>query len=350
MPVLISDLWIPAEWVNALHERQATFPSLFNSGVAARGELFDGFAAGPGNTVNIPFFKDITDQADEVQVENTAPATDNGQPSGLMVATQLNRVSKNSSGAMAAQMSGSNPTAAIVSAIAERRLKQRQTTLISILRGAFGTGAQALNAAAPLSANRLGGVTAEPFSETGVGAPAGDFMSPTLFVNSCTLLGELADGLKQGCFLVHPNIRAALQILDSLNFKTLQKPSDLPFDLETYRDVPMFVSNNLVRAGGVNGFVYDSYIISKGTVAYGEKPQQGDTIDVASLAYFQDKANNNEIIYDRTRSILHLDGMKWVGTPAGQSPSNAELGTVGNWNLVYQTASRVGAVAMRTNG
>ena len=36
-------------------------------------------------------------------------------------------------------------------------------------------------------------------------------------------------------------------------------------------------------------------------MAYGEKPQAGDGIDVASLQYDPAKSLNNEIIYDRTR-------------------------------------------------
>jgi len=45
-----------------------------------------------------------------------------------------------------------------------------------------------------------------------------------------------------------------------------------------------------------------------------------------------------------------LGGTKWVGTPAGQSATNAELQDVDNWELVYQSANRCGAVMIRTNG
>jgi hypothetical protein len=85
-------------------------------------------------------------------------------------------------------------------------------------------------------------------------------------------------------------------------------------------------------------------------IGYGEKAQQGDTIEVASLQYWRDPDKNNAFIYDRTRCIVHINGMKWVGAPAGQSATNAELATVGNWNLVFQSASRTGIVCMRTNG
>jgi hypothetical protein len=347
--VLISDLWVPAVWVKNMSERQATFPGLFNSGVVTRTPELDLIASGPGTSVNIPFFKDITDQSDEIQVENTAPTVDNGQPSGLMVAVPLNRVTKNSAGALAAQVSGASPdpVGQIISALTARRLKQRQTTLVNVVRGAFGSGAP--NSAAPLSANRYGGTTSEIFLEAGAAPAAGQLISPTVFINTKALLGELQDDLQNGgAFWCHPNIKAALEVADALNFKT-GVPSALG-PITTYRGIPIFTSQALVRAGSTSGFVYDSYIVAPGVIGYGEKAQQGDTIEVASLQYWRDPDKNNSFIYDRTRFVLHINGMKWVGAPAGQSATNAELATVGNWNLVFQSAARTGIVCMRTNG
>lgn len=348
MPVLISDLWTPDIWIPEMKEKQATFPSLFNAGVISRSAEMDAIATGAGTSVNIPFFKDITDQDDEIQVENTGPTTDNGQPSGKMVGVPLNRVTKNSVTALSGQVSGADPLGSIIGQLVERRLKQRQKTLVATMRGAFGT-AGAKNAAASLSAVRIGGTTAEVFDESGDDATSDQLFSPDLFIDMKYLLGELANDLAQGLLLCHPNIKARLEKLDKDGFKE-GRPSQLPFDITTYRGVPIFTSESLVRAGTTNGYVYDTYILARGVVGYGEKAQAGDVIDVASLQYDQNKDLNNEYIYDRTRFILHLNGMKWVGTPAGQSATNAELQTATNWNLVYQTANRVGAVAVRTNG
>ena len=96
MPTTIGQLWIPSIWVPAMSERQATFPALFNSGVVARADLFDKLASGPGTSVNVPFLNDITDQDDELQVENTAPTTDNTQPGAVQVFPLLNKVKQNS--------------------------------------------------------------------------------------------------------------------------------------------------------------------------------------------------------------------------------------------------------------
>jgi hypothetical protein len=345
----ISDLWTPAIWIAAMRERQATYPALFNSGIVSRADLFDAIASGAGTSANVPFLKDITDQADEIQVENTAPTVVNGQTGDVQVFPLLNRVTKNAVTALSAQVSGADPMGAIIDQLVMRRLKQRQTTLIAMLRGLFAS-AGAANAAASLSATRLGGTTAEPFTEVGANATSDQLIDPDKFIDVKALMGELGDELRNGCFLCHPNVKARLEKLDALNFKTTIMPSELPWSISTYRDIPIFTSTALARAGTTNGFVYDSYLITKGIVGYGEKPQQGDTTDTASLQYFRDRDLNNELVWDRTRLLLGINGTKWIGTPGGQSATNAELQTAANWSLVFQTANRVGATCIRTNG
>ena len=331
-----------------MKEKQATFPSLFTSGIRTQSDLLDTIASGAGVSANIPFFKDITDQSDEVQVENTGPTTDNGQPSGKMVAPILNRVTKNSATALASAVSGADPLGSIINQLLARRGKQRNTTLVSILRGLFGTG----GAAGPNSALKNNLYTSggsEIFIETTAGLSSSNLVSPSVFIYAKALMGELADDLASGVFFCHPNVKAALEALDSLNFKT-GKPSDLPYDITTYRGVPIITSSLLVRAGTTSGFVYDSYLIGAGVVGYGEKSQAGDVVDVASLQYWRDPDKNNELIYDRTRFMMHIEGTKWIGAPAGQSASNSELATIANWNLAWQTSNRIPAVAFRTNG
>src|SRR6185436_3147035 len=143
----ISNLWTPAIWLKGMRERQNTFPSILNSGVAVSNEIFDNIASGAGVSANIPFFLDISNQSDAIQVEDTAP-TIQGVTSGLQVAPILNRETNNRVTALAAQVSGSDPVGEFVNVLAMRRLKQRNATLIALLRGAFaGLGASGATAA-----------------------------------------------------------------------------------------------------------------------------------------------------------------------------------------------------------
>jgi hypothetical protein len=341
MPTTISDLWIPDIWLQTMREKQATFPVLLNSGVVVDNPKAAELASGPGEVATIPFFKDITDQDDEIQVENAEPAVDNKITSGLMKAVACNRVCKSSATAFSAQLSGEDPVGEISAQMVQRRLKQRQKTLLAMIRGAFGS-AGASGVAAPLQAVRV-----DAFDESGNDATAEQLMGVELFINAKSLMGELADDLMDGALWIHPTVLAALELADETSF---DKASRGPWTIRTYRGIPIYVSESLVRAGATSGYVYETYLLAKGIVARGEKPQKTDVVDVAALQMEKKFGLNNEIIYDRTRFVLHLNGMKWVGTPAAESPSNAELGTIANWNLVLATPNRVGAVCIRTNG
>ena len=341
MSTTISDLWIPDVWLATMREKQATFPSLWNSGVVVDNPKAAELASGPGEVASIPFFRDITDQDDELQVENQEPAVDNKITAGLMKATACNRVTKNSATAFSAQLSGEDPVGEIVAQMVRRRHKQRQKTLLAMVRGAFGS-AGVSGVAAPLKNIRM-----DAFDESGDDATADQLMSIDLFIDSKGLMGELADDLSNGALWLHPTILGALEKADETSF---DKASRGPWTVRTYRGIPIYVSESLVRAGGTNGYVYDTYLLARGIVARGEKPQKTDVVDVAALQMERKFGLNNEIIYDRTRFVMHLNGMKWVGTPAGESATNAELGTIANWNLVLATANRVGAVCIRTNG
>jgi hypothetical protein len=324
-----------------MREKQATFPSLLNSGVVVDNPKATELASGPGEVATIPFFRDITDQDDELQLENAEPTIDNKITAGQMRAIACNRVCKSSATAFSAQLSGEDPVGEIVAQMVQRRLKQRQKTLLAMVRGSFGS-AGINGVAAPLKAVRV-----DAFDESGNDATADHLMGIELFINAKSLMGELADDLMNGALWMHPTILAALELADETSFN---KVSHGPWTIRTYRGIPIYTSEALVRAGTTNGFVYDTYLLARGIVAKGEKPQKTDVVDVAALQMERKFGLNNEIIYDRTRFVFHLNGMKWVGTPAAESPTNAELGTIANWNLVLATATRVGAVCIRTNG
>src|SRR5436190_2610231 len=123
----IAQLWTPDIWIQGMREKQATFPSVLNSGVAVSNAIFDGIASGPGIAANVPFFSDITDQADAIQVEDTEPSIQ-GLTTGLQVAPILNRVANNRVTALAAQVSGTRPVDEFVNVLTARRLKQRNAT------------------------------------------------------------------------------------------------------------------------------------------------------------------------------------------------------------------------------
>lgn len=340
----IANLFIPQIWLQAIGERQATFPSLASSGIIAPDARLDALATGGGLTATVPMFRDITDQDEANQVESTGPAIDNITTAN-QVCPILNRVKAWGSSSFAGQLSGTDPIGAITAQIAQNRLKRRQKVILALLRGAFN-GLGASGAAAALSAVRR-----DIFIETGNSATSVNLISTNEFINAKALMGELSDGLMNGAIFCHSVIRAALEKIDAASFKNGVE-SGLPYKIETYRGIPLFTSDALVRAGTTNGFVYETYIISNGVIGFGNKPQSQVVGDMASFLMKEDEHTNDLTLYDRTRQVLHLNGMRWIGTPADTNggPTNAELATSTNWQLAFASANRVGAVLLRTNG
>ena len=345
----LATLWTPAVWIPEMAERQQTYPSLFNSPAVVRPDRLKELATGEGTAANMPFLKDITDQANEVQIEHTAPTTINGAPGDVCKFPILNRVTKNAWTAMAKNVSGADIMGHVFDTMGMRRLKQYQTTLIAMLRGLCGT-AGAANGAGVLSGTRYGGTVAEPFTENGANAANQYLITPDIFIRAKALMGELAATLKEGVLFLHPDIKAALEILDAASFKNGVQ-SGLPFTITTYREIPIFESEALRRAGTGNGFVYDTYLLAKGTIGFGAKDQVADQADMASLATFFDRDLNDDIIWDRVRIAMGIDGTAFDDSALGaSSATDAELQTVAKWALKYQSASRVGVVSIRTNG
>ena len=342
----ISDLWTPDIWIQGASEKARAFPSLINSPVVVRSPVLDAVASGAGITANIPFYKDVSDDLDEIQVQDTAPT--NGElTSGLQVVPILNRVKSYDVTALAGQVSGATPAPIdqIFQNIGFGRTKRFQRSVIQTLRGVFGGGDDANGSASCLTANRV-----EAFTEAGLGASTNEKMSPDLFITACALMGELDSMLEGGAIWTHPNVVAQLNILDKQSFKDGVE-SGLGFKVRTYRGIPIFTSRLLARAGTIDGFVYETFILSQGCIGFGMKAQSSQVGDVSSLILDETGiAKNNLTVFDRNRYCVHVNGTKWGGTPAGQSATEAELATIASWTLVYQSADRVGAALIRTNG
>jgi hypothetical protein len=330
----IADLWVPDVWIDAIVEKSNTFPSLLNSGVMVRSDLFNQIASGPGETATVPVWLDFTDQNDEVQVEDTGP-TAQKIATAKQTATILNRVTYNPATALSAAVSGEDPVGYITGRLAERRLKQRQKTLLKILDALFNVGG-------PLAT-----LSDKNFVEVVGNQTSAHMIDAAMIINATAALGERENDLVGGAMLVHPAILAALRVQDENNF---ERTSEGPFSITRYKGIPIYTSNALVRAGTTSGSVYRTYLCAANSFAYGEKPQLGDVIDVAALQFDVDKHKNNWGIYDRTRFLIHPNGTKFVGSPAGQSASDAELGTAASWQKVFQTNDRYGMVRIETNG
>lgn len=328
----IFDLWVPEVWSQTTTELAAKIPSIINSGVAIKSTLFDQLASGGGRQVEVPFFNEPI-PADEIQVEDSGP-TINALTSGQQTAPILNRVTSLGATALSGAVSDSDPIDQILTSVARRRLFQRQATLVSILQGIFGTA--------------LASMVLESFVEASGSVTTAHRINPKMVGEALNFLGELkSDAANDSVLIVHPDIELAMANADHIEY---HRNSEGRLTLKTYLGLPIFLSDALVRPGTTSGKVYTSYLLGRGSFAHGEKPQSDTVGDVASMVLDRDAHKNNVTLYDRTRFILHPAGLRWVGTPDGQSATNAELADESNWELAFADAKNCRLLAIRTNG
>jgi len=335
----ISDLWVPAIWTPAIFERTLKLPSIFNSRVVVRSPKLAELASGAGQTFNIPHWKDFSDQADAIQAQDTA-TTVTVMGSGKQIGVALNREWGNGIEALAAQHTGTTAEEALINvydAIGVRRLKSYQRALIYSLRGFCTTAAAAI----------VNNIAHEDTDDT---VDSANYIEGDVIIDAAKLLGEAKTELNGGVILMHSTVEGNLRKQDSNAF--VQASVDGGLLLPTYRGMQIVRSSALTRAGTGSPatVVYETYIMSPGSIAYAAKPQSNRIGDTAALIMEGDGSKNQQALYDYTRFAVHANGMKWTGTPSGESPTNAELATAGNWALAFQSAARCGFAQILTNG
>ncbi|MCC5840457.1 MAG: hypothetical protein JJT96_10045 [Opitutales bacterium] len=343
MSTTISNLWSPAKIVIGLPEMLTAYAGdFFGSGVISPDRTATEAASGGGDVAKIRLLRE-PDHADAIQIEDTAP-TVNGVSRSEWDAPILNCVNAIGQTALSGAVSETDPVFFAQTVINRLRQRNRLATLIGLLNAAFDDA---------LSAN-----SENSFVEVQTSVAGSHFIDTDRILAACARLGDNKAALSGGVMLVHTDIETALNKQDQIE---LVRSSEGRLILKAWKGLLVVTGADslLVRAGTGDpaSKVYQSFIFAPGSIAWGEKPQiaggreiAGTPESVASIILDGDAGKNNRVLYDRTRFVLQPRGLKWTGDPAGQSATNAELATPGNWALGAASANLVPIVRVQTNG
>ena len=300
----IADVIIPEIFNPYVVQRTMELSAIFSSGIAQRTAEFDRLASSGAKTINMPYWTDLTG-TDEVLSDSSALTPDNiGTKEDI--ATILRRGKAWGANDLAANLAGDDPMRVIGDLVAAYWARRYQATLISLLKGVF--------AAASMSGNKLD-----------ISVLTGDAakISAASFIDAVQLLGDAKDQLT--AVVMHSAVEAALAKQDLIDYV---QPSDASDRVPTYLNKRVIVDDSCPVATDV----YTTYIFGAGAIAYGE----GNPVGFVPTETDRDSLAGEDYLINRRTFILHPRGVKWVGTPAGSSPSNAELETGTNWTRVYE--------------
>lgn len=298
----IADVIVPEVFNPYVIERTAALSAFRQAGIIAAVEGLNVLGLKGGQTINMPFWQDLTG-ADEVLSDST-PLTVNKIDTELDVAVLLARGKAWGANDLAKAFSGDDPMGAIGELVAAYWARREQATLISTLKGVFG--------ATSMSGNKLD-ISALSGAAAVISGPA--------IVDAIYKLGDAAGGLTG--MAVHSATMAKFVKDGMIEFRVDAegKPT-----IPTYLGKDVIVDDSMPVVTGV----YTSYLFGAGAFGLGEGaapvPTETD----------RDSLQGDDILINRRHFVLHPRGVAFGGTPAGSSPTNAELETGASWTRVYE--------------
>ncbi|MGA0604872.1 major capsid protein [Phenylobacterium sp. VNQ135] len=302
---VLSDVIVPEVFNPYVIERTAELSAFWQSGIVGQ---VDGLTLGDGGQkVQMPFWQDL---AGEDQILTTGANLTVGNITAdkdvaVLNARALVYGAKDLVGALA----GDDPMDAIATLVADKWTRRFQTCLINTVNGAMGALAAESPAVNTLNISGLSGAAAVFDGEAFIDA-----------------LGQLGDA----------ETRLSAVAVHSATYRLMKKQGLIEFirEFDGAEQIPTYMGKRVIVDDGmpVSSGTYTTYLFGEGAIGYAEgQPKVPVETERNALT-----GGGEEYLVSRRHFILHPRGIKWDGTPAANTPTNAELATVGNWERVYE--------------
>ena len=292
---VISDLAIvPTTFLEYVNKLILQKSALIQSGVMANVPTF---IPPKGKTTNAPAYLGFTG-VDEV-ISDTAPLTVNSVGSTNAVSVINFRGKSFGANDMVGILAGQDPLGLLANKYADFWVRNLNAVALNTLAGS-ALGQEADHAGLIINDQALAVITSD------------------MVLDTLQLMGEYANELTH--VVMHSAVRTKLQKLDKL---TVGVPGSANSGIETYEGRIVVVDDTNVPAVGV----YTTYFCAAGALAYSDGSDPAKFIELD-----RDILQGDDITTSRKRFIVHPMGTTFDGTPAGVSPTNAELAAVGSWS------------------
>ena len=299
---------IPEVFTGYTAEQSIYKARLFRSGVVEQNGGISNLLAGGGETFNLPFWQDIGGTSGDVPVEGTDQDINN-MAAAKQVFRRHSRTKAWGTNDLVKVYAGSNPLESLQNMVIGYWASAFDIMTIASAEGAFAAESGLVN-----------DESTENFSDS-------------LVIDTQALLGENGTvgrgDLNGGDFVaiaVHPSVYAYMRKNDLIDFVPI---SGQPRPVATYMGMDVIVSGNMPETDGV----YDTYIFKQNAFQYGMSTvgyepteidrQPGDGFGIDAL-------------YTRRVFGIHPVGFAWQeDNIAGVTPTDAELRTSTEWDLVF---------------
>lgn len=317
----LTDVIIPEVYQSYTAVNSPEKTAFFESGVVVRNTMLDQKANSGGDTVNVPFWKDLDSTvAPNLSDDTTNSATPQKVVAGNQIARMAYLNQGYSSADLAGEIAGSDPMQQVRNRFGTYWMRQWQRRLISSCKGILADNV------ASNSGDMLKNVAAEATGSV----TASTLFNRDAFTDAVYTMGDMASELQ--AIAVHSHVMQQMVKNDDIVYIP---DSQGRLTIPTFMGLRVIVDDSMpVRAGTTSGFVYTSIIFGAGAFGYGE----GSAKVPVELDREAAKGNGGgiETLWERKTWLLHPFGFQATGTPAGASFTLAELENAASWSRVVE--------------
>lgn len=327
--VVVPSIFTP--YVQQLTEEKTR---LINAGVLVRDPMIDNMLAGGGLTFNVPSWKDLLNDDENVSTDTaygydgTGNSTPKNTSTSQEIAVRLSRNQSWSTADLAQALAGSDPMASIADRVANYWARRLQAAFVATITGVFAD-----NAAAPSGTEHTQNDMTNDISGSSFIDGVTNF-SAEAFLDAAVTMGDSMEDLV--AVMVH-----------SVVYNRMQKNNLIDFipDSQGQVNIPTFLGRRVIvdDTMPVSSNVYNTWLFGAGSVRLGiGSPRVPTEVDREPNA---GNGGGQEILYSRVEWSLHPVGHKYAGTAPNGGPSNAStsnnLANAGSWQRVFPQRKQV---------
>lgn len=334
----ISDIIVPQVFTPYMQQLTEEKSRLIRAGVLTLDEAINALLMGGGLTFNVPSFKDLANDTDNVSSDEAAGANDSTpkkNSTSQEVAVRLSRNQSWSTADLAQALAGADPMASIASRVADYWARRLQAAFIATIKGVFAD-----NDAAPAATEHTQGDMTNDISGASFVDGVTNF-SAEAFIDATLTLGDSMEDV-------------TVVFLHSVIYARMQKNNLIDFipDSDGKTEIPTFLGRRVVIDDGmpVTSNVYDTWLFGPGAVRFGVGAPK-----VPTETFRNPEAGNGggqETLFSRNEWCLHPVGHKYAGTSPNGGPSNAStsnnLAHAGSWQRVFAERKMIKIARLKT--
>jgi hypothetical protein len=324
----VSDVIVPSAFASYAIEKTTELSEVIQAGIAEVDPEFDILASGGGKTVDLPYWKEPT--GDSEVLNDSVGMTVDKIAAGQDTAAIHNRGKLWGSNILAKLLSGDDPAERIAEFVGGFWARDLQHMLLAVLNGLFDNtnGILRTTHRSNIYQDVIAGSITDAMRLTG-----------DTFVDGLQKLGDAK--WKLTALAIHSDVEALLMKRDLIDFLP---DSEGKFQIKTFQGRRLIVDDSCPKVAGTNAAAYTSYLFGDGAFALGNGSLDAED----AVETDRDITNSDTLLANRKRFIFHPRGLRWIGNPAGASPSNGELSTGTNWSKVWLDKN-IRLVALRHN-